>query len=475
MLPEWGLRDNKGNFMQKICESYVAHIKKLITGLNCDYAEIRVAESNTTSIALSGEQIESVSSGLSQGGSIRILNNGMWEFLSFNKIEDIDAYIKKGQGLIQKVQLKSDSGILKSAPIKVHKKTEKQTDFTKLSFDEKFELISSYNKILRKPKQVQTTRAIYKDSDAKLLFINTEGSEVIYDRSHCGAALTAIAKDGNEIQPFHDSVAGFGGYELAKGLESKAEHVAKTAVDLLSAESIEGGSFDVIVDPRLAGVFIHEAFGHLSEADFVYENERMKKIMVLGAKFGNNDLTVIDDGNLDCVGYIPVDDEGVLPEKTYLIKNGVLSGRLHSRETAFKMKENPTGNARAISVMQQPIVRMTNTYIENGPCKTEDIFNSVEDGVYAVNYHGGQTNLEMFTFSSAYGYKIKNGKKGKMYKNIVLSGNVFDTLKKIEMIGNDKKMFGGLGGCGKGGQFPLPVSFGGPHMLIKNVLVGGAQ
>jgi TldD protein len=92
-----------------------------------------------------------------------------------------------------------------------------------------------------------------------------------------------------------------------------------------------------------------------------------------------------------------------------------------------------------------------------------------------MNFIGGQTNLEMFTFTAGYGYEVKNGKPGRMFRDIVLSGNVFQTLKEISMIGNDRKMYGGLGGCGKGGQVPLPVSFGGPHMLIKNVLIGGAQ
>ena len=92
-----------------------------------------------------------------------------------------------------------------------------------------------------------------------------------------------------------------------------------------------------------------------------------------------------------------------------------------------------------------------------------------------MSYIGGQTNLEMFTFTAAYGYKIKNGKPGKMFRDIILSGNVFTTLKNISMIGNDREMFGGLGGCGKGGQGPLPVTLGGPHMLVNNVLVGGGK
>jgi TldD protein len=116
---------------------------------------------------------------------------------------------------------------------------------------------------------------------------------------------------------------------------------------------------------------------------------------------------------------------------------------------------------------------MTSTWIDNGPCSREDIFSAADEGIYALDVIGGQTNLEMFTFTSGYGYEIKNGRPGRMFRDIQLSGNVFSTLKNIAMIGNDMKMFGGLGGCGKGGQSPLPVSFGGPHMLIRDVLIGG--
>jgi TldD protein len=462
--------------MREIDSAYISRVKDVIARVTSSYVEIRISSSKNNTIVLSDKHIDTVSTGTSIGGSIRIFHKGAWGFASFSRLDDIETIAEHALEFSKKLEQQTQTALLPAKKIVMHKKTEKKKDFATISFDEKFALISRYNDILRDSPKIQTTKAIYKDSDATLLYCNSEGSEIVYDRAHCGVSFSAIAKDGNEIQPFHDSIAGYAGYDFVEGREAQAEEVVKTAVDLLSAEPLEGGAYDVIVDPRLAGVFIHEAFGHLSEADFIFENERMSNLMVLGRVFGPPELHVIDDGNMeDQVGYIPADDEGVLPQKTALIKKGVLAGRLHSRETAAKMDEPLTGNARAISVTVQPIIRMTNTYIDNGPYAKKDLFDSMEDGVYAVNYHGGQTNLEMFTFSSAYGYKIKNGKKQKMYKNIVLSGNVFETLKNISMIANDMQMYGGLGGCGKGGQFPLPVSFGGPHMLIKNVLIGGVQ
>ncbi|RPI90525.1 MAG: TldD/PmbA family protein, partial [Spirochaetales bacterium] len=271
-----------------------------------------------------------------------------------------------------------------------------------------------------------------------------------------------------------ESAAGFGGFELAQGREEMAERAAGMAVDLLHAEPAPGGTYDVVIDPHLAGVFIHEAFGHLSEADFIYENDRMKELMANGRRVGGESLCIIDDGSIEgLTGYIPIDDEGIVPGPAHLVKNGVLSAHLHSRETAYRMDEAPTGNARAISATSQPIVRMTNTYIENGPDSLEAMLDEAQGGLYVADALGGQTNLEMFTFSAGYGREIKNGRPGKLYRDVMLSGNTFQTLADIAMIGNDRAMFGGLGGCGKKGQSPLPVSFGGPHLLVKNVLIGG--
>jgi TldD protein len=219
-------------------------------------------------------------------------------------------------------------------------------------------------------------------------------------------------------------------------------------------------------------VFIHEAFGHFSVADFVFEIPRIQELLTLGKPLGIEQLNVIDDATLeDLPGSIKYDDEGVPGQRKYLIKNGVLTQRLHSRETAGKMHEQPTGNARAIRANYPPIVRMTNTAIEPGDTSFEEMIGDIDEGVYAVRMLGGQTNGEMFTFAAAEGYMIRNGKIAEPVNDVTLTGNVFQTLKDIEAIGNDTLFTNG--GCGKGGQMPLPVSVGGPHLRIKNVVIGG--
>jgi len=230
----------------------------------------------------------------------------------------------------------------------------------------------------------------------------------------------------------------------------------------------------VVVDPKLCGVFVHEAFGHLSEADHIHENERLRKMMSLGRRFGPDLLTICDDPGMPGeAGYYAYDSEGTRGMKTCLIRDGILTGRLHSRETAAMMNEPPTGNARCVSYEFAPIVRMSNTYMEPRASSFEQLLDGIENGLYAIGAIGGQTDMEMFTFSAEEGYEIRNGKLGRKLRDVVLSGNVFQTLANIDRIGSDFRMHGGLGGCGKGGQSPLRVSDGGPSVRIRNVVVGG--
>jgi TldD protein len=454
----------------------IAKARAVLSGCRCDYAEIRLSSGRGTTISLSGNETDAISSGDTVSGSIRVLSGGAIGFISFNDLSDIERSFKRCLELSASARPAEKIKLRAYKALKENFSTEKEKDPDKISFEEKFNLISSYNTILGSSRLIQTTRAVYRELRSYSAYLNSEGSEVTYDKSYCGVSLSSVAKDGSIIQPHHESYSGYGGFELAENRQEAATRVAKTAVDLLSAEPAPGGTYRVMADQELAGVFIHEAFGHLSEADFIHQNERLQKMMQIGRRIGPEPLNVYDCGDLaGLAGYIPCDDEGVLPGRTCLIGNGLLRGRLHSRETSEKMGEAPTGNARAVSVMNQPIVRMTNTFIENGIHDKQAIMEAAGDGIYAAGAIGGETNLEMFTFTSKCGYEIRKGKIGKMYRDIVLSGNVFTTLADIEMIGNDRRMFGGLGGCGKGGQSPLPVSFGAPHLLIKDVLIGGPR
>jgi TldD protein len=188
-------------------------------------------------------------------------------------------------------------------------------------------------------------------------------------------------------------------------------------------------------------------------------------------------LNILDDGSLPGgLGTHRYDYEGVPTRKNYLIKNGILVGRLHSRETAAKMDEQPTGNARAVNFHHPPIVRMTKTYIDPGNDHYDEMIKDIKLGVLAVDAIGGETVMEMFTFSAAHGYMIRDGAIAELVRDVVLTGNVFETLLNIDRIGNQVVWYpAGPGGCGKSDQNPLRVGIGGPYVRIQNCMVGGQQ
>jgi TldD protein len=343
---------------------------------------------------------------------------------------------------------------------------------------EKKSTMEAYNElILGYDGRIESTNVSYGDAFRLVRFANSEGAYIEEERPVVAVSLSAVARSGDNVQVAHESFADTeAGFSLARGRAEEALEVAKRAVELLDAPPVQGGKFTVVLNPKLAGVFAHEAFGHLSEADHVYENEQMKQLMVLGRRFGPDLLNIVDDGSLPGLrGSHKYDDEGTPTRKNYLIKEGVLVGRLHSRETAAKMGEQPTGNARALNYRYEPIVRMTNTYIDKGNATFEEMIRDIRLGVYALDYFGGMTSLEMFTFSAGYGCMIRDGQIAEMVRDVVLTGNVFETLMNIDTLGDKVEWASAGGGCGKDGQSPLPVDDGSPHIRIQNVVVGGRQ
>src|SRR5439155_15357658 len=303
-----------------------------------------------------------------------------------------------------------------------------------------------------------------------------EGAAVSQGRPEVVVSGTAIAREGATIEKGLESIGLRKGWRSVHGFEERFRTVARRAVDLLAAPRVKGGAYPVILDNELAGVFIHEAFGHLSEADFVYQSAQAREMMTLGRRFGKPALNVGDNGAAPGLrGTLPFDDEGTPTRDTPLIKEGILVGRLHSRETAAAMGERPSGNARAISFRHPPIVRMTNTYIAGarGGGSLEDLIGDVKLGVYACGAFGGQTMLENFSFTAAYGCMIRDGRVAELVKDVVLAGNLFQTLDRIDHIAADFRWNQMGGGCGKAGQYPLPVTEGAPHVRIEEALVGG--
>ncbi len=437
-----------------------------------DYLEARFEESENSHILYRGKEMESIGRSTASGGNVRALVKGGWGFTSFNDFNNLPGRVASaaeqaaaaGSG---KSELAEIEPAVDNVPSGV-----KQNPVT-IPLADKKKILDEYNEIIWSTPQIQTSNISYSDSRKKVVFLNSEGSFITQERADVMLRLTAIAAKDGEVQQVGLSLGSRGHFTAIQGIHEQVKEMARHAVDLLTAPEVKGGEYTVVLDPVLAGVFVHEAFGHLSESDFVYENENMKEIMTLGKQFGAPLLNIVDSAAEPGLrGSFKYDDEGVRAVKTYLIKEGKLVGRLHSRETAAKMNEKPTGNARAITYRFPPIVRMTNTYIVPGTASFNDIIADTKEGIYVKNWYGGTTSMEMFTFSAGEAYMIRNGKIAEAVRPVKLTGNVFSTLQNIDAIGNDLDMNQG-GGCGKGGQSPLPVSNGSPHIRIQRCLIGG--
>ncbi|MBD2085234.1 TldD/PmbA family protein [Trichocoleus sp. ST-U3] len=438
-----------------------------------DYLEIRLEQSESTSISFRGHQLDAVDRNFTLAGGIRACHMGGWSFVTFNGLAELKDRIEEAISQAHLVG-KETTMLAPMEPIQDYVAVEIGRDPRGVSLAEKRRLLEGYNQLLLDfDPRIQTTMVNLRDRFGITYFANSLGTCIAQERLDVSGRFGAIAREeGSAPRQGFESVHSRTDYNILEGIEDQVLGAAKRAVGQLEAKSVKGGQYTVVLDPYLAGVFIHEAFGHLSEADFVYENPRMQELLTLGKPLAIKQLNVVDDATMpDLPGSLKYDDEGVPAQRKYLIKDGILTQRLHNRETAGKLHEAPTGNARALNATYPPLVRMTNTGIEPGEHSFDDMIGDIEEGVYAVRMLGGQTNGEMFTFAAAEGYMIRNGKIAERVTDVSLTGNVFQTLKDIEAIGNDSIYING--GCGKGGQMPLPVSVGGPHLRIKNVVVGG--
>ena len=440
-----------------------------------DYAEVRFEDEDLTRVAYRGKEVEDVSSSKHAGGLVRVCTRGGWATATFDTLDDLDHHLAEACRSAELIGRETTQLAEADAPSDLETPARMDRDPRGVPLDEKLKLIAEYNEvILTADDAIESSFVTYFDKFRTVHFASSRGAYFMEQRPQVGLSFAAVARDGSLVQRAHDGFSSAVTYDTVEGRHAEALAVARRAVELLKAPPCQGGQYTVVLDQELGGVFVHEAFGHLSEADFLHENPKMRELMHLGRKMGVEALNVIDDGSLGrYVGTHPCDDEGTPTGPTYLIRDGVLVGHLHSLETAAKMGEKPTGNARAIGRGHVPIVRMTNTYIPGGSLGFEEMIAGLDDGLYAKGMFGGQTMMEMFTFSAAYGYRIRKGKVAEMVRDVVLTGNVFETLHAMDGFGDDFRIVEKTGGCGKGGQSPLPVTFGSPHLRIRNVVVGG--
>tara|TARA_R110002073_G_scaffold217682_1_gene377823 strand:- start:7625 stop:9049 length:1425 start_codon:yes stop_codon:yes gene_type:complete len=291
--------------------------------------------------------------------------------------------------------------------------------------------------------------------------------------------VSVVVKDGDRMESGYQGAGGR--YEYSQLLtqenwQGQVNEALRQALVNLDSVAAPAGEMDVVLGPGWPGVLLHEAIGHGLEGDF---NRKGTSAFagLMGKRIAAPGVTIVDDGTLpNRRGSLTFDDEGTPTNCTTLIEDGILVGYMQDRMNARLMGVDATGNGRRQSYAHQPMPRMTNTYMLAGEQDPAEILAGVKDGLYAVNFGGGQVDITngKFVFSCTEAYQIKNGKIGAPVKGATLIGNGADVLTKVSAIGNDLELDSGVGICGKGGQ-SVPVGVGQPTLRVDGLTVGGTE
>lgn len=449
-------------------------LTSILSKVDADYADIRYEIKKETVISFNGRELTQLSSNSTDGYVLRALKNGGLSSVAFTNKKSAN----KASARAEENALLISKNIDKPIKFAKSKTTvdcflpELAEDPQQISIDEKLELTRKYNRIPLKENKIATTNITYREVIRDKYFANTEGSRIREQLTTTRINGLIVSRDGTLIQNVRVGIGGSNGFVVLRNQEEEFEKRTSIALQLLKANPIKAGVYNAILNQSLAGVFTHEAFGHFSEADLIENNVSMRKKMKMGAKLGNAALNIIDDPTMpNTLGFYKYDDEGTKARLTQLMKNGVLAGRLHSRRTAAAFKEPLSGHCIAEDYRYAPIIRMGNIFIQNGNLTFDNLINRLGDGLYILDAKGGQTSGENFTFGAQYGYLVRNGKLGKMVRDINIAGNLYKTLQNIHAVGDDLLM-NKIGGCGKG-QVNIRSCYGAPHILVANLIVGG--
>ncbi|MFC2951600.1 metalloprotease TldD [Marinicaulis aureus] len=347
------------------------------------------------------------------------------------------------------------------------------------SFEEKAKLLADINEYARArdPRVRQVSCSLSGSWEA--VEIIRAGGEIIRDfRPLVRLNVSVTAGEGDRQESGSYGAGGREGYArfiTPDAWQAQVDEALRQALVNLQAEAAPAGEMEVVLGPGWTGVLLHEAVGHGLEGDF---NRKGTSAFAgrIGERVAAPGVTVVDDGTIaGRRGSLTVDDEGTPTSRTTLIEDGILKGYLQDRLNARLMGVKATGNGRRESFAHQPMPRMTNTMMLAGDKDPEEILRSVKDGIYGVNFSGGQVDITSgkFVFNCTEAYRVKDGKVGAPIKNAALIGDGPSVLTKVSMIGNDFKLDPGVGVCGKAGQ-GVPVGVGQPTIKIDRLTVGGA-
>lgn len=428
--------------------------------LKASFVEVSCRGARSTSITMKDGVASEVLAGKNLGVGIRVLNRG-WGFAYTN---DMNRLFETAEKALKGSRISS-----RTLSIKKHRSAEEEVavkqkkSFSSVSNEERLSLLDEAEEAASEPGRVVSTNLNYMEAELETIYLNSEGAR-IKSRIPRGALYSQVfAKSNGKLELGMERLGGTGGFELFDEARASASNAAKKALRLLEAGGAPSGSFPVVLDPKLTGVFIHEALGHAVEADHVLQGESVVADK-LGKRVASSDVNIYDSPSLEgSFGFYFYDSEGVRAQRTPVVRGGRLESFLHSRETASSLRAEVTGNARAQGFNFSPMPRMSNTYVEPGEQSFKELLEDIGFGIYLKGSKGGEVDPArgVFQFSAEEGFVIRNGELGEGIKDVALSGETLRILQNISAVGGDFEL--SIGFCGKSSQ-AVPVGDGGPSV-----------
>ncbi|MGD0093001.1 MAG: TldD/PmbA family protein [Planctomycetota bacterium] len=447
------------------------------------FMDVRLFETDRTSINVQDRKADKISQGRSTAAGVRVLNEGAWGFAS-SEVTDGDSLDRcleaaLAMAVASKVKVGEPGVVGAIQPVVDTVRAVVERPPQALSLQEKMQRVLAYEQagIACAGGKLCNTLVGYNDAWTRETVCNTAGTFVEQEviRTSLWTAMTAA--DGEVRQMAHEHFSELAGVELLDRI-TPAEFTGKAArraVALLTARRAPSGKFPIVVHPDIAGLLAHEALGHNAEADLVFSGESIIAGK-LGTQIASPLVSIIDDATIPKLnGSYRYDSEGTPGRKRTIIENGVLKGYMHSLETAARFGVAPNGSGRAMDAHCLPVVRMSNTYFAPGKLTFEELLKGIDLGIYMEGGHWGYVFCErgQYTCHAGEGWMIRKGQLAEHLRDVSFSGMTLETLLNIDALSNELK-FLLPGMCGKSGQ-GMHINAGGPHVRVKEVVVGGQE
>ena len=445
------------------------------------FCEARSFGERSNGISIENGVARTLGSGIVRGVGIRVIVGGRWGFASTNvpSRRSVESALEDAIGGAKSIatQRGEEAKIMDMEPNVDTVNHKVKINPEDVSPEEKVKRMLEIEEVARTySDRVKDTFVSYRDVLTNVMVCNSFGTSIEETTPRTHVYCRVISKRGENMQTGFEFAGNVAGYEIVEAIQPErfSRKAAEKAVKLLDARSPPRGTYTIVMDPKVGGLFVHEAFGHNSEGDTVFGGQSIVSDK-MGQKVASDLVSIVDDPTELRNGHFVYDHEGTKAKQHLIVKNGTLVGFLHSLESAAKLGGEPQGSARAQSHHHPPIVRMSNTYFASGDMAFEEIVEDVNLGVYLSGSQYGYVQVQkgQFTCKVEQAWLIEKGELTDHLRDVAINGLTLDALKNVTAVGMDLRIED-PGMCGKSGQ-GMYVDSGAPHMKIEGIVVGGRK